>query len=546
MAIDENGKDATLLDYALVVRRKKWLVLGVAVALMALALAYSFLKTPMYRASAQLIYEKELDVADPLSARRYVDPAEIQRELNGVAVAIASPEIIESAGETLSSSAPASSYSVSAGLDVPLSGTDTSTVSVTAESVDPVVAARVANAYAEAFTAARKSREQARVVQAQTVIQGELRSLNSAAERQSAEYLTLQQRLQDLKILEATVTGNFRVIIPATPPMEPFSPRSLRNGLLGLLGGLIAGIALALMLEQFDTRVRTIDEAVAIVGMPLLSHIGAVSSTELDQQPLYVLGNKHSQPAEAVRRLRGNLEFADIDGDLRSLLITSCLQHEGKSLTVCNMAVALAAAGKRVVLVDGDLRSPRVHRYLHMPNAIGLSSVLAGKSDLERALRSRAIGSSLTTLSTVSDSDSAADTEPRLHVLTSGPVPPNPAELIASSGFVGVIDQLRGEFDLVVVDTPALLAVGDAAAIARCVDGLILLLDLSQARRPLLREAVAQISQMPCHKLGLVAISPKASRHPQYERYAHDSLGDATAVGEADSRTTGGIPTLRA
>ena len=243
---------------------------------------------------------------------------------------------------------------------------------------------------------------------AEQVIEGALESFDTTAERQTAEYLTLQQRLQDLQILEATVTGNFRVIVPATVPLDPFSPRMVRNGLVGLVAGLIIGIAIALLLEQFDTRVRTTEEAVGLFGMPLLGYIRKLPTKQIDQQPIFVLGDSRSSAAEAVRKLRSNLEFANIDGDLKSLCITSCLQHEGKSVTVCNLAISLAAAGNRVVLVDGDLRSPRVHRYLRLRNAVGLSTVLTGRSDLHATLRARSVGPSLTIADTAGGADAAS------------------------------------------------------------------------------------------------------------------------------------------
>ena len=541
MAVNEDGQDATLRDYVRVVRRRKWIVFGVAVALTALALAYSYAKTPMYKASAQLIYEGQVNVADPLSTGGNIDPAQMQVELNSVASAIASPELIASARADLGPGIAASPYAVTAAPDAQSGQTNISTVSITAVSPSAKTAALAAQAYATAFTAARKARQQERVRVAEQVIQRELDSFDTAAERLSADYVTLKARLQDLQILEATVGGNFRVLVPATVPTVPFSPRPVRNGLMGLVAGLIIGIGIVLLLEQFDTRVRTAEEAVAIFGMPLLGHIRKIPAKEVDRQPLFALADSHSPAAEAVRKLRGNLEFANIDGDLKSLFITSCLQHEGKSLTVCNLAISLAASGNRVVLVDGDLRRPQVHRYLHLANGAGLSTVLTGRSDLRRTLHSRAVGSSLVTMGSAGTVEAASNGEPRLHVLTSGPVPPNPAEIIASKSFASLIEELAAGFDLVIVDAPALLAVGDTAAIARCVDGLVFLVDLTRAQRPLLVEAATQISQMPCRNLGLVAISSAPSRRSErdhYSYYAHDdSTLDAAVGGRGRSST---------
>lgn len=527
--MDEGAQDATLRDYVRVVSRRKWIVIGAAVLFTAMALAYSFAKTPLYEASSQLIYENQLNVSDPLASNGSIDSTSLQLELSSVASIIASPDLVESARTMLGKTT--SGFTVSAAPD----GTSGNTVSITAISPNAQTTARAANAYAEAFTAFRKERELAAVRQAEQIIQGRLDSFQSAAARQSADYLTLQQRLQDLQILEATVTGNFRLLVPATAPSKPYTPQPVRNGLVGLVAGVIIGIGAVLLLEQFDTRVRTQEEAAAILGMPLLGHVRKLPAKVLNETPLVVLNDSHSPAAEAIRKLRGSLEFANVDGDLKSLFITSCLQHEGKSLTVCNLALSLAATGIRVVLVDGDLRRPQVHRYLDLPNGTGVSTVLTGKTDLPQALRSRSVGSSLTRVGTFDQADAAVGRTNVLHVLTSGPVPPNPAEIIASKSFSSLVAELQTSFDLVIIDAPALLAVGDTAAIARSVDGLMFLVDLKRAKRPLLLEAAAQMSQMPCRKLGLVLVSPAPSRRYGRDHYSYYVGGEPQAP--AHSRT---------
>lgn len=521
----EVGKreDATLRDYALIIWRRKWVVLAIAATLGASAVAYSLIQTPLYRASAQLVYESQIDVADPLSTGGYLDSAQLQLELDSVAQVVASPDLRKSAEATMPHDTSLSAYSVSAAPDVKSSSAAGNTASITAVAPSADTAARVANAYAEAFIALRKARGQAIVRQAESAIQLEIDSYQTVAQRQSPEYLTLQQRLQDLKILEATFTGNFRLLALATVPTSPFSPKPLRNAMLGFLAGLVIGMGLVLLLDQFDMRVRTDDEAVAIFGMPLLGRIRRLPARTLEQQPLVVMDDSANPAAEAIRKLRGNLDFADIDGDLKSLFITSSLQHEGKSITVCNLAISLAAAGKRVVLVDGDLRRPQVHRYLNLPNGTGLSTVLTGKTDLVPGLRTFALGRRLTQVRAMNEAEAAAEQENRLYVLTSGPTPPNPAEMVASKSFVASVAELETAFDLVIIDAPALLAVGDTAAIASCVDGLIFLMDLKRVRRPVLLEAARQVTQMPCRKLGLVVIgkSPSWREERTYSYYAH-------------------------
>jgi len=530
----EPSEDATLRDYARVVWRKKWLVVGVAIAFTALALAYSLAKTPQYQASSRLIYESQLNVADPLGSGSSVDSTTLQIELGSVASELANPDLVKTVTGALGQKGAEGGYSVSAAPDTTSSGASGSgtTVSITATSPNASTAAAVANAYAAAFVAARKAAAQDQVRQAEKVVQSQMDSFKTSTSRLSADYITLMQRLQDLQILEATVTGSFKILVPATVPAAPYTPKPMRNGAMGFVAGLILGVCLALVLEQFDTRVRSQDEVAAIFAMPLLAQVRKMRPKQLEEQPLVVLSDSHSPTAESIRKLRGNLEFANIDGDLKSFFITSALQHEGKTLTVCNLALSLAAAGNRVVLVDGDLRRPQVHRYLNLRNAIGVSTVLTGKTPLSKALLTGPVGRSFMT---IGEAESAAPSggEPGLTVLTSGPVPPNAAEIIASKSFANLVSELEERFDFVIIDAPALLAVGDTAAIAACVDGLVFLVDLARAKRPLLVEAATQLSQMPCRKLGLVVIDNPAGSRRDRDHYAYYSQGESPLDGKA-------------
>jgi polysaccharide biosynthesis transport protein len=537
-------RDATLRDYATTIWRRKWVVISATAVLFGLALAFSLTRTPLYEASAQLMYQQPIDVSNPLSSASNVDATGRQIELDSVSTVIASPDLVKAAGEIIRRQGSVPNYSVSAEPDATTGQTVGSTVTISAISPDAAMAAAAANAYAAAFVSFRQSQQQDAVRQAVQVVQDSLDTYTTEASRLTSDYITIQQRLQDLRILEATVTGNFRVLVPATTPSVPFSPRTLRNALMGLLGGLVVGVLAALLLAQFDTRVRTAEEAAALLGMPVLGRLSKLAPKMLGEQPLYALSEAHSPSAEAMRKLRGNLEFANIDGELDSFFITSCVQHEGKSLTVSNLALSLAATGASVVLVDADLRRPRIHQYLGLPNAVGLSTVLTGRSDLDTALCVRALEPPRITLGAGGGPDARPESRAGLHVLTSGPLPPNPGEIIASKAFAGLIRDLRARFDIVVVDAPALLAVGDTTSIAKEVAAMVFLVDLTRARRPLLIEARAQLSQMPCHRLGMVLLTRPPGRRHEYSAdsyYAHADSDVNAAAGKRGRRAPAGV-----
>ena len=540
---NEQNDGLSLRAYLRVVARRKWLILALVVVCCAGALAYSLTRTPLYKATAQLIYEPQVNVAD-LSSGSSVDSAQRSADLESVATLLVGSAIRDAAGSRIGDLGD-SWYTITAETQLAAdnSGNYSSIVLVTAVSPDADVAAKAANAYAVAFVAWRQQREQDRLQQAATVVQDTLDTYDTEAARASTEYLMLQQQYRNLQILKQTATGNFSVIIQATAPSAPFSPRVARTGGMGLAGGLVLGLLLALLLEQFDTRLRSEDQILALLPYPVLGRIPRTAKKEVANGSVVSTLSQPSGPvAESFRLLRSNLDFVNLDGGVRTVILTSSAQGEGKSITICNLAVSLALSGKRVALVDGDLRSPHVHTYLGLGNAVGLSSVLVLRAKLDDAVvrmplvpvtqrrtaqplgtpRAGERGAEVVKLSsadaggasgesmwTRSDSGGARP----LLVLTSGVTPPNAGELIASSRMKTVIDALAAEADIVLVDAPAMLVVGDTAALASSVDGLVYVVDADIARRPMLERAAEQLEQLPCRKLGVVLMSDTSGGH---------------------------------
>jgi Mrp family chromosome partitioning ATPase len=282
---------------------------------------------------------------------------------------------------------------------------------------------------------------------------------------------------------------------------------------LGFLVGLFLGIVAAFVTAQFDVRVRTYREVVGLLGLSLLGRIPRLPRTGSRNDELAALFDPSGTFSEAMRVMRANLDWSNIDGHLRTLLVSSCLKGEGKTLAVCNLAVTLARGGKNVVVIDADLRSPRVHRVFNMTNVVGLSSVALGTAKLDDALR-RFDESGEVRVRTAAKlqvpASGLARWEGSLRILTSGPLPPNPGEVVASRRVQAVLAAVSElEADYVLVDVPPLLGFGDAGALAASVDGLIMVVNVKKARRPVLEEGREVLESLPCRKVGLVVTGEK-------------------------------------
>jgi succinoglycan biosynthesis transport protein ExoP len=365
------------------------------------------------------------------------------------------------------------------------------------------------------------------------------------------------------------VTGNYRVIAEALPPESPSSPKPLRDAALGFAVGLFGGIGLAFLLEQLNTRLRSHREVAETLHMPIVARVPRLTKHTLKKGPLVVVNEPGSSAAESLRMLRSNLDFLSVDDHLSSVLVTSTVQGEGKSLTVCNLAITLAMDGRKVVVIDGDLRRPALHRYFGLGNEVGLSSVLAGRLPLAKALQrydlpfvswgpngsggngsrpSAAAEGPLGAAGLTGAGGQAgaagspgaagpmavaapgAGKSPRLYVLTSGPLPPNPGEIVASKRFDAILAELKSSIvDFVLVDTPAMMPVGDAAAMATKVDGMFMLVNMESTTRTMLVEVREYLDPLPCRKLGAIVVREHLKR-AEYYRYRYYKEGETAKV----------------
>ena len=534
----DDSEGTSLRDALRVIAHWKWLIVGLTLGLGIVAFGYSSLQPKEYTGTTSLKYEQQVNVADPLG-QNYVSPLTVQQELAGVSSQLGDPALKAQVARTVGLPPSDKQLTPTA---ASIANSNVVTISVTAKT--PALAATIPNAYATVFLAVSKKAAQKQLVVAETVVKQKLKSYTSDASQRSTAYVLLAQQLQDLEIAAATATGNYQVVSPAAPPTAPSSPHPKRTAAIGLAAGLLLGIALAFLLEQLNTGLRSHREVSEILDLPVVGRVPRIEKDAMAADPLAVIHDSAGAAAEALRLLRSNLDYLNVDGALSSVLITSCIRGEGKSITVCNLGATLAIGGKKVIVVDGDLRRPRVHTYFGLPNGAGLSTVVSRRTALAEALQTYELplsdwqaggngtktggngfevgGDSLQPGGNGSQPPSL-DRRGSLRVLTSGPLPPNPGELIASETFGQVIAELVAQSDIVLIDTPAFIPVSDAAAIAPRVDGAFMLVNMEGTTRPMLTEAREFLDQLPTRKLGVIVVREKRARQDYYRYHSYDA-----------------------
>jgi polysaccharide biosynthesis transport protein len=329
-------------------------------------------------------------------------------------------------------------------------------------------------------------------------------------------YEGLLEKLKEAGVSAGLKSNNFRIVDSARVPTGPIEPNVPRNLGFAFILGSMSGIGLAFLLEGLDNTVRTTEQAQMISGLASLGMIPLGSKTNRDganPKRLALAASKEavelvsqarpqSQMAESYRALRTSLLLSNLGAPPRVIMVTSALPQEGKSTTSINTAVVLAQKGVKVLLIDADLRRPSIHKTLGMGPRSGLSNVLTGSITLQQAIA----------VSTVL---------PNLHILPAGTPPPNPAELLASNNMKEVLDELRGQYDHIVVDTPPTLSVTDAVVLSPRADAIVLVIRSGQTTKQSLRRARDVLTQVNARVSGVLLNAVDLSSPDYYYYYEY-------------------------
>lgn len=512
-------------QYLAIIWHRIWLILLGVLLCGAIAYFINSTQQPKYVASTRLLIKEGGN-----NNNSYQDLLTGQRKADTYTELFLARDIAEKTIETLG--LPYTADQLRSNMSVSSAG-ETLLIDVSITDTNPEQAALIANTMAKVFVEANDKREfgfseeerikleaqKADVADKLEATETQINTLTVA----TAEDEALQSRLladrnalqiQYQEIERGIITNNLETAITATrlsvidsaiPNPTPISPRTASNTLLAaLLGGLL-GLGVIFLMEYLDDSVRSTQQVAEMTG---LSTLGVIAQIEGDTQADRLISFRAPRApiSEAYRVIRTNLNFSTVDKELSSMLVTSSSPGEGKSTTSANIAVVMAQTGKRVILVDADLRRPTQHKSFETMNSQGLTTALldAG-TPIERHIQPTKV--------------------PGLRILTSGPMPPNPSELLNSQRMVQVMSTLDSLADVIIYDTPPALTVADASILAPRVDGCLVVLDSGKTKTDAIAQCADVLRSTGANLFGVVMnrIQTSGSRYYDYYKYRYYS-----------------------
>ena len=512
------NRPQTLPDYLAILQRRKWLILQCVIIVPLVALIVSVSQSHLYRATADVLLSQQ-DLASQVSGIQdpavYQDPVRYAQTQAAMArlPAVAQAAVARAGVHGRATGDLLGHSSVSADQNANL-------LHFSVDDENQRAAVRLVNAYATAFTNFQNSIATASVERARVQLEKRLGQMRAQHQQDSPLFANLQAKEQQLRTLELLQTAN-ALVHPAASSIQ-IRPRTKRNAALGVLAGLVLGLAFAFGWEALDRRVHSEEEIDRLLDQPILGRLGRPALDLERTRSLVTMIAPRSAEAEAYRRLRTTLDFANRDPAARTIMVTSAVKREGKSTTVANLAVSLAQSGRRVVLVDLDLRQRTLSSVFGLNGVAGVADVVRGSTDLKSALVRVPVVEEGETQPHHSTANGNTKLQSTLALLPAGLlIPTDPARLAASDELTSLLDRLAQDVDLVLIDAPPLLAVAEAMLLAAKVDGLITISRVDVAPRPAVAELAQTLETLSAAKLGLVITGSSHSPGYGYGPYEH-------------------------
>lgn len=508
-----------------IIQRRLWVVGLTLLVIVGGTYLVSIGLTPTYEASATLLVGQGL----PTPGEEYASSVTAERSTKTYAAVMKSAVVLDAVADSLG---PGLSRSQLDDMISVIPITNTQLLKVTVADANPTRAAAIANRVAEVFIQQNEALRRGRFDSAQQEVEqrlasvdaditktqvqiayltdpkdpegknlpefvrAELSKLESSLARLQLEYAQLLKERGDLYLASTKYATDVVLSSRAEVPLSPTKPNIPLNTLVAVVIGLGCSLGFAFFLETMDDTIKSADDITRLLGLTPLATILRLPGPR-DQDKLVTAHRLNSYFSEAYRMLRTNLQFSQVDRPVKTLVVTSPAPLEGKSLTVANLGIVMAQAGSSVILVDSDLRKPSLHEIFDLPNEVGLTSALmADGSSVDGSLQNTEVAN--------------------LRVLPSGPTPPNPSELLGSKRMRSLIPALADKADIVIFDSPPILAVADGAVLAGQVDGVLMVLEAGATPVGIALRGKEELSTAGARVIGVVLNKLKASRSRGY------------------------------
>ncbi|MBN1458133.1 MAG: hypothetical protein JXA57_01265 [Armatimonadetes bacterium] len=507
---------------ATVLWQRKWIVVVAALVALGASLVVTFVRAPLYRAEVVLMRDQgSVDVT--LFGSTIYQSGDVQRDLVTMAESLTSRRVAalvkEDTGTQLS---PAQLL----GMVTADPSTTSNTIVVRLVGQDAEEAALLVNAFAEQTILVRQQSDRAALAEARQVLETQI-ALMTVTDLESARGQEMLARVEQLEILEQVATGGYSIWELAEVPRSPISPRPIRDSVAGLAIGLVLGLIAAVVTDRLDRRLKGTEDFEREFQLPVLAsvpQIGRRWKRSGDRSESFIgFANSHAASLETFRLLRSNLQYFEVDKGLKSIMLVSGASQEAKTVTAINLALSWALSGAKVTLVDSDLRNPWMHTYLRLDNSIGLSNVLAGTAQVNQAVKVVKSAGFLPRQDEKSRIKSGTNKKlgEDLLCLTSGPLPPNPAELLALPRMGEIVKGLCSVSDYVLIDSAPILLVADAMSLAQQVDGVIVVSRAGKATIDQAREVRSVLERVGARPVGLVISGVKGDGGRGYTQGYH-------------------------
>lgn len=512
-------ENVDLREYLGVLRARRWTIIFVAAVVLSSALFFSFRQMPLYEARTRLLVKGvPTDASGFIQTPNLLTEAEIVASEPIATLVVDDLELDSSTKELISQ------------VSVKPAQEESQVLRISYTSPDAAIAADIANSFAENYIEYKRTEASEALEAGRLSIQERISAVQEKLSRVTRRIDTpevagdpalrttleterstliarlgvLQQELDDFQSTQPIDLSGGQAIDPATPPTTAVSPDHLRNGLLALFLGLALGIGLAFLREHLDDRFRGRPDLIRSLDVPVLASVPKFGTRKREKQhALPIHADPRSPAAEAYKGLRTSIRFLTNDRSLRSLLITSASSSEGKTMTTANLAVALAQGGTKVIVVSADLRRPALELYFGIENSLGLSDWLLATDERDP-------------FGIVHDPGI-----PNLRIIPSGPIPPNPAELLASRRFGTFIETLETQAELVLVDSPPVFPVTDPLVLISTIGTAILVIHADKTHRSIAVHAKEELERVGGDVVGCVynSFDPSDSAYGRYNTY---------------------------